>query len=93
MRAPKEVAEKAVQYTRYSNLADALFEDLEFWAVENGVEDFMVTGFWQSFEPYGEKQSDGRYIDQKMDGEDYGHGSCYIPVEDSREYLVIDYSF
>lgn len=93
MKVPKEIAEKAERYEGLKAEADQLYEELEEFAYENGFEDFWITGLGTVQKPIGQKQSDGEYCDQYMEGEDSGHGTYYYPIEGSTKYMFIEYSF
>ena len=93
MLIPKEIAEKAERFEKIKKELDALFEELEEWANENGFEDTLICGFGRSQEPEGEEQTDGEYCDQTMRGEDSGSGIYYYPIEGSTEYMWVEYEF
>lgn len=93
MKVSKEIVKKAEEYEKLKNRIDMLYEELEEWANENGFEDFWIDGFGVSHEPEGEEQWNDEHCDQHMSGEDCGGGKYYFPIENSTEYMWIEYSF
>lgn len=93
MKASKEIAEKAERYEQLKAEIDKLYEELEEFANENGLEDVWVTGFEVSQEPEGEERLNGEFCDQCIRGEDSGDGTYYYPIEGSTQYLWVGYSF
>ena len=88
----KEIAEKARRYTTLKNQVNELFEELcKFFDEE--FDGCCIENFYTTAEYFGVNQGDG-YCNQIMQGEDYGNGTYYYPVEDnSNEYIAVDYSF
>lgn len=93
MKASKEIAEKAERYEQLKAEIDKLYEELEEFVNENGLEDVWVTGFGVSQEPEGEERLNGEFCDQCIRGEDSGDGTYYYPIEGSTQYLWVGYSF
>lgn len=93
MKVSKEIATKAKEYEKLKNRIDKIYEEFEEWANENGFEDFYIEAFGVSQKPEGEKQWNDEFCDKQMDGEDSGHGKYYFPIENSTEYIWIEYSF
>ena len=70
-----------------------MFEEIDNFFDEE-FDGCYIEGFETTVDYHGEKQSDGSYCNQIMQGEDWGNGTCYYPVEDnSNEYIAVSYSF
>ena len=93
MLVSKEIAEKAERFEKIKKELNALFEELGEWANEHGFEGGFICGFGRSQKPEGEEQIDGEWCDQTMRGEDSGSGTYYYPIEDSTEYMWVEYEF
>lgn len=93
MKVPKEIVEKVKRYEDLKSEVNKLYEELEEFANEHGYGDCWIADFGTSKKPLGKEQSNGSYCDQYMDGEDSGYGTYYYPIEESTQYMFIEYSF
>ena len=93
MKVPKEISSKAEKYEELKKEIDKLYEELEEFANENGFENFSVEDFGISQDHVGEEQPNGEYYDEEMQELDSGIGMHYFPIEGSKRYFWVAYSF
>ncbi|ENZ12421.1 hypothetical protein [Enterocloster clostridioformis] len=93
MKVSKEIAEKAAEYEALKEKSDKLFEELQKWFSENAdMDDCYLYGFGVAQEADGEEQEEGEYCNQYQRGEDSFDGTYYWAVEDSTQYVWVNYS-
>ena len=90
MKIPKEIAGKVSDYQELRKKENTLYEEIKEWFEENTD----LEGFYDPFitnKPTGEKQFDGEYCDQITLGEDWYKGTYYYPIENSKQYVGLEF--
>lgn len=93
MKISKEIMMKVKRFEKIEAEAAKIREELlkEFADYCDGC---FIEGFSIADEPHGDDQGDGEYCDQWTGYmEDSGSGVYYYPIENSKKYLAILYTF